>query len=107
VAKLTTSTISGGFQTTSELNENFLAIITALENTLSRDGTTPNQMSADIDMNGNDLLNVGDIYIDGVNIITAMQTLYDNYVAITTDVTISTASPSGGEDGDIWYKVSE
>lgn len=40
------------------LNENFTDIEAAIENTLSRDGTTPNQMQADIDMNSNDLLNV-------------------------------------------------
>ena len=39
------------------LNENFTAIEAAMEKTLSRDGTTPNQMQADIDMNSNDLLN--------------------------------------------------
>lgn len=41
------------------INNNSTAIELALENTLSRDGTTPNEMGADIDLNGNDLLNVG------------------------------------------------
>lgn len=40
------------------LNENFQHIADAFENTLSRDGSTPNQMEADIDLNSNDLLNV-------------------------------------------------
>jgi len=40
------------------INANSAAIETALENTLSRDGTTPNTMSADIDINSNRLLNV-------------------------------------------------
>lgn len=53
------------------INSNFTAIENAFDNTLSRDGTTPNQMEADIDMNGNDLLNVkridaDEIYKDGV-----------------------------------------
>lgn len=43
------------------LNNNDAALATAIDNTLSRDGTTPNEMSADIDMNSNDLLNVGSI----------------------------------------------
>ncbi len=34
------------------------AIETALENTLSRDGTSPNTMSADLDMNSNQILNL-------------------------------------------------
>lgn len=40
---------------------NNLAITTAMEKTLSRDGTSPNTMSADLDMNSNDILNAGDV----------------------------------------------
>ncbi len=52
------------------LNENFAAIEAALENTVSRDGTTPNEMLADLDMNSNSLLNVADpvAETDGVNL---------------------------------------
>lgn len=39
------------------LNENFAAIAAAFENTLSRDGTSPNQMEADLDLNTNTLDN--------------------------------------------------
>jgi len=54
------------------INTNSDLIEAAMENTLSRDGTSPNQMLADFDMNGNDILNVGtiqvsDITIDGTN----------------------------------------
>lgn len=35
------------------LNENFVRIAAAFENTLSRDGTEPNQLEADLDLNGN------------------------------------------------------
>lgn len=61
MAKLTLTTISGGYASVSQLNNNFDLIETALENTLSRDGTTPNQMEADLDLNSNDILNAGDI----------------------------------------------
>ena len=44
-----------------KINSNNEAIETAIENTLSRDGTTPNTMSSDIDLNSNDLLNVTNI----------------------------------------------
>ena len=40
-------------------NDNMTLIETAIENTLSRDGTTPNFMDHDLDMNGNCLINVG------------------------------------------------
>jgi hypothetical protein len=52
-------------------------------------------MQADLDLNENDLLNVRAIYVDGVNVLNVL----DN-------VTVSTASPTGGDDGDIWFKVS-
>lgn len=40
------------------INANNALIEAAMENTLSRDGTTPNTMDADIDINGNNLLNL-------------------------------------------------
>jgi hypothetical protein len=52
-------------------------------------------MEADLDMNGNDIINVSGLYINGVD-----------YLALLNRITISTASPSGGQDGDIWFKVS-
>lgn len=41
------------------LNENFGLIAAAFENTLSRDGTTPNFMSAELDTNDNRVINLG------------------------------------------------
>lgn len=40
------------------LNSNNAAIVTAVENTLSRDGTAPNTMLAPLDMNSNAILNL-------------------------------------------------
>lgn len=72
MAKLTTSditNISGAEETAiATLNSNFAAIEDALENTLSRDGTTPNTLEADLDLNGNDILNVGNINAESVTI---------------------------------------
>lgn len=55
------------------INNNSDAIETAFRNTLSRDGSTPNEMNADIDLNSNNLLNVGSIdvetlTVDGVDV---------------------------------------
>jgi len=91
----TVNTITSGYASQTQLNENFNNINTALNNTLSRDGSLPNAMNADLDLNNNDLLNVKAIYVDGVNVLNVL----DN-------VTVSTASPSGGDNGDIWFKVS-
>jgi hypothetical protein len=89
------NTISSGYASQSQLNENFANIEAAFDNTLSLDGSVPNALNGDLDLNDNDLLNVRAIYVDGVNVLNVL----DN-------VTVSTASPSGGEDGDIWFKVS-
>ena len=48
------------------INANNKRIEQAFQNTLSRDGSGPNQMEADLDLNSHDLLNVGDINISGV-----------------------------------------
>lgn len=42
----------------STINQNFTAVEAAIENTLSRDGTSPNAMGADLDMNSHDILNL-------------------------------------------------
>lgn len=57
MAKLTVADITSGYTSTTALNTAFTAIETALENTLSRDGTSPNQMSSNLDMNGYAILN--------------------------------------------------
>jgi len=89
------NTISSGYASQSQLNENFSNIQTSFNNTLSLDGSTPNAMQANLDMNNQDIINVSGIYVGGVNVLNVL----DN-------VTVSTASPSGGNDGDIWFKVS-
>lgn len=61
MAKLVLTDITGSYASVAALNANFALTETALENTLSRDGTTPNTMLADIDLNNNDLLNVRNI----------------------------------------------
>lgn len=58
MAKVTLNDITSGYASVTVLNQNFAAIETALENTLSRDGSTPNQMTADLDMNSNRILNL-------------------------------------------------
>lgn len=54
------STLTNTAATT--INNNNTKIEQALENTLSRDGSTPNNMQADIDMDSNDILNVDNIH---------------------------------------------
>lgn len=58
--KATLTTITAVNNNISTLNSNFSALNNAFDNTLSLDGSTPNQMAADLDLNSNDLLNVQD-----------------------------------------------
>lgn len=50
------------------INDNFNSIEVALTEVLGRNGVTPNQMNSDIDLNGNDILNVGDIDVQSITI---------------------------------------
>ena len=63
MAKITLADMTSGYQSVSLYNSNNTLIEAAIENTLSRDGTTPNMMEADLDMNSNRINNL----TDGVN----------------------------------------
>lgn len=60
MAKLTLTDITTGYFSAAAYNANNALIETALENTLSRDGTTPNTLSAALDMNSNKINNLTD-----------------------------------------------
>ena len=100
MSKLTLSDISGlsSNPTSAQgtINTNWAAIVTALENTLSRDGTTPNYMEADLDLNSNQLLNVADgvLNTDGVNL-----------GQLTSLITAGSGIPTGGTAGQSLTKV--
>lgn len=59
------------------VNNNNTLIEAAFENTVSRNGASPNQMLADFDMNNNDILNAGEIHADAVYLDGAMITPSD------------------------------
>lgn len=59
MAKITLNDISAGYGSTTVINANNAAIEAAMENTLSRDGTGPNTMLANLDMNSNRITNLG------------------------------------------------
>lgn len=56
--KPSVTTITSGYASNTQLNGNFAALRNAFDNTLSLDGSTPNAMGADLDLNSNDILNV-------------------------------------------------
>ena len=115
MAKIDLPTISSGYASNTTFNTTFTAIENEFQQkVLYRDNPDgePNSMQNDLDLNSNDINNVKDITmtgeftVDGVDYLASMQTLYDNYLALVDRVTISTDSPSGGSDGDIWFKVT-
>lgn len=66
------TTISTGYQATDTINNNFDNVKNAFDNTLSLDGSTPNAMGADLDMNSNDIINVKTLYADTIVYDTAL-----------------------------------
>ena len=94
------STITSGYTSTTTLNANFEALRDGFDNTLSLDGSTPNAMNADFDMNSNDILNanevnasalrLGGVLVSASNLNAAGATLYsDNYTGDGSTVAYS------------------
>lgn len=94
MAKLTTNPITGGYASVAKLNVNFDAIEVALENTLSRDGTSPNAMEADLDMNGHQIINLP--APQGADSPVRLQDLIDIADPSVNTAILTTISDSGG-----------
>jgi hypothetical protein len=114
MAKITIDNIASGYASTTALNANFDAIETELNSKVlyrNNPAGEPNSMQNDLDMNSNDINNArnisasGTFTVGGTDYLAQMQSVYNDYLALTNRVTISTSSPSGGTDGDIWFKV--
>lgn len=93
----TFDTITAAFASASLLNANFASIVTSFTNTISRDGSTPNQMLADFDMNSNDILNAGvvnatDIVIAGLSLIAQVDAAAASATAAALSATNALAS---------------
>ena len=105
--KPTVSTITSGHASITSLNANFVALRDAFDNTLSRDGSSPNTMSADIDLNGNDITNVNTITDStGTDVVAAVTTLKNQAAtsatnaanSATASATSASASASSATD---------
>ena len=80
MARYTPTNITTGHGSTSLLNKNFADLEIAIDSLLSREGDTPNSMSADVDMNSNDLLNTSTLYAEAL-------TLKGKSIVATGDIT--------------------
>jgi hypothetical protein len=65
MSKIELTQVQSGFYSTDALNQNFADIEAAIENTLSRNGDTPNSMEAPLDMNSYPILNLPNAVEDG------------------------------------------
>lgn len=70
----TITTVDSGYTSQSTINTNFENVRDQFDNTLSLDGSTPNSLGADLDMNNNDILNAKDVntanlYIGGTKVV--------------------------------------
>lgn len=97
MAKVVLTNIASRYGSIDALNDNFDALATALDNTLSRDGEGPNEVEANIDMNSHRIINLEDPvdntdavtkqYVDGItgsiqDITDDIQIVADNMAAI-------------------------
>lgn len=98
-----------------KINNNFAEIQDALINAIDRSGTTPNNMEADLDLDGNDLLNGGvghfdSLFVDGVpisvdgtgiqSIVAGTNVIVDNTDPANPIVSSTGGSGTGVTDGD-------
>ena len=79
------TTIASGYYSRQALNTNFENLQDGFDNTLSLDGSTPNAMGADFDVNGNNILNAGQVsvdslYINGVSLVPGDVNLQTTYL---------------------------
>jgi hypothetical protein len=97
MAKVTLQEITAGHGSTDLLNANFDAIEAALDLALYRDGQSPNAMTNDLDMNGNNILNWGSTAeASSWNFRQAWQTATAYAVADVVYVDLADSATNGG-----------
>lgn len=95
MAKLTLNTIGSRYGSVDALNDNSDLIEAAFENTLSRDGTGPNNMESDLDMDSNSILNAGEVRVDELYINNTL--VVPNALAQATNASVVQYTPAGSE----------
>ena len=85
--KPTVTTLASGFNSTETLNANFEALRDGFDNTLSLDGSLPNAMEADLDLNGNDIINASvigtsSLVVNGKLISVSADPVFDGTVSV-------------------------
>jgi hypothetical protein len=99
------NTLTAGHTSATHLNQIFEDILDSLDNTVSRDGSTPNSMSADLDMDSNDILNAGNthtnrLYVGGTEVTDA--TFVPNWEGSWTTSTSYVLNDTVKQDGNVY-----
>jgi uncharacterized membrane protein len=110
MAKLTLNNITSGYASTSATNTNNDLVVAALENTLSRDGTGPNTLGANIDMNSHKVINTspGTQANDGVNykqMVNTIQSASDGKIVQLSEEQVATSNQTVFTLGLITYFI--
>lgn len=92
--KVVLDNITSGYASTTQINGNNDTIETAFDNTISRDGSSPNAMNANLDLNGNNVLNVENIQATSLTLNGTGVTPAE--VAATPAASAITVADSGG-----------
>lgn len=95
----TITTVASGYTSQATIDANFEAVRDQFDNTLSRDGSTPNEMGADLDLNSNDILNAGtvntdNLVVDGTNLDSKLDEAAASATASAASATASASSAS-------------
>lgn len=97
MAKLVLNDITNIDTAVNALNANFTLIEQAVENTVSRDGTSPNQMEGSLDLNSQDIINCGtitaaDAVIGGSSVAASAASAAASAVSASASASSATAS---------------
>lgn len=84
--KPTLTTVSSGYSSAATINADLQALRDGFDNTLSLDGSTPNAMEADFDVNGYDILNAGIVNAGSLRINGVAVEPTDSFTSDRTDV---------------------
>lgn len=94
MAKVTLTDVSSGYSTKETINANNSAIETFSDKCLTRDGTSPNQMNSQLDMNSNAIINLPTAVDNTSPVILGQIGTFISSVAVVEDTAANIADQS-------------
>lgn len=88
------TTIASGYYSRQALNSNFQNLKDGFDNTLSLDGSTPNAMQADLDLNGNNIMGAAGLLINGTDYLSDVEAA--KAAALVAQAAAETAETNAG-----------